>query len=50
MILSAVALLRKSPAPRDEQIVDGMNGNICRCGTYPRIVQAVRLAANSARK
>jgi aerobic-type carbon monoxide dehydrogenase small subunit (CoxS/CutS family) len=50
MILSAVALLRQTPAPRDEQIVDGMNGNICRCGTYPRIVQAVRLAANSARK
>jgi aerobic-type carbon monoxide dehydrogenase small subunit (CoxS/CutS family) len=50
MILSAVALLRQTPAPRDEQIVDGMNGNICRCGTYPRIVQAVRMAANSTRK
>jgi aerobic-type carbon monoxide dehydrogenase small subunit (CoxS/CutS family) len=50
MILSAVALLRQTSAPRDDQILHGMNGNICRCGTYPRIVDAVRLAATLSRK
>lgn len=45
MILSAVALLRKTPQPTDEQIVEGMNNNLCRCGCYPSIVTAVRLAA-----
>jgi isoquinoline 1-oxidoreductase subunit alpha len=50
MILAAVALLRQAPSPRDDQIVHGMNGNICRCGTYPRIVEAVRIAANLSRK
>jgi aerobic-type carbon monoxide dehydrogenase small subunit (CoxS/CutS family) len=50
MILSAVALLRQTPAPRDDQIVRGMNGNICRCGTYPRIVEAVRMAASLSTK
>ncbi len=46
MILSAVALLAKTPHPSDAEIVRGMDGNICRCGTYPRIVAAVRLAAS----
>jgi len=45
MILSAVALLARYPNPTDEQIVQGMNGNICRCGSYPRIVAAIRSAA-----
>ena len=45
MIMSATSLLSEQHAPTDEQIVKGMNGNICRCGTYPRIVQAVKLAA-----
>lgn len=45
MILSATSLLRQTPNPREEQIVEAMNGNICRCGTYPRIVQAVKHAA-----
>jgi aerobic-type carbon monoxide dehydrogenase small subunit (CoxS/CutS family) len=48
MIMSATSLLRKTPDPTDEQIVAAMNGNICRCGTYPRIVQAVRRAAHAA--
>jgi aerobic-type carbon monoxide dehydrogenase small subunit (CoxS/CutS family) len=48
MILSATSLLHETHEPTDEQIVTGMNGNICRCGTYPRIVQAVRLAARLA--
>ena len=45
MILSAVSLLEKSPQPSREEIVRGMNGNICRCGAYARIVQAVEQAA-----
>ena len=45
MILSAVSLLRKDPAPTDARIKQGMQGNVCRCGTYPRIVTAVRMAS-----
>ncbi len=45
MILSAVALLRENPTPGEAEIKDSLEGNICRCGTYPRIVAAVRLAA-----
>lgn len=47
MIMSAVGLLAKNPKPTDEEIIQGMNGNICRCGTYQRIVAAVHRAANS---
>lgn len=50
MILSATSLLRKTPSPGDEQIVAAMNGNVCRCGTYPRIVNAVKRAAQLAAK
>jgi aerobic-type carbon monoxide dehydrogenase small subunit (CoxS/CutS family) len=46
MIMSAVALLSRRPDPTDEQIIQGMNGNICRCGSQPRIVAAIRAAAN----
>jgi nicotinate dehydrogenase subunit A len=45
MILGAVGLLARTPHPTDAEIVSGMNGHICRCGTYPRIVAAVRQAA-----
>jgi aerobic-type carbon monoxide dehydrogenase small subunit (CoxS/CutS family) len=48
MIVSATSLLQQTPNPSDEQIVAGMNGNVCRCGTYPRIVDAVRRAAHLA--
>jgi aerobic-type carbon monoxide dehydrogenase small subunit (CoxS/CutS family) len=41
MIMSAVGLLRKNPDPTREEIVEQMNGNICRCGTYPRIITAL---------
>ena len=44
-IMSAVALLKTTPRPNDQQIDDAMNGNICRCGTYPRIRAAIVLAA-----
>jgi aerobic-type carbon monoxide dehydrogenase small subunit (CoxS/CutS family) len=45
MIITATALLRETPSPTEQQIVEAMNGNICRCGTYPRIVDAVRRAS-----
>jgi aerobic-type carbon monoxide dehydrogenase small subunit (CoxS/CutS family) len=45
MIMSGVALLGKNPNPTREEIVEHMNGNICRCGTYPRILAAVSGAA-----
>jgi aerobic-type carbon monoxide dehydrogenase small subunit (CoxS/CutS family) len=45
MILSATTLLRDHPHPTDQQIIEYMNGNICRCGTYPRIVAAIKRAA-----
>ena len=48
MVLSAVSLLRQTPHPTDQQIFASMNGNICRCGTYPRILAAIRRAANGA--
>ena len=44
-IMQAVALLAKNPNPHEQQIVDGMTGNLCRCATYSRIVGAVKLAA-----
>jgi hypothetical protein len=45
MIMSGVALLAKHPQPTRDEIIDGMNGNICRCGTYPRIIAALQRAA-----
>jgi aerobic-type carbon monoxide dehydrogenase small subunit (CoxS/CutS family) len=45
MIMSGVALLRQNGAPSVAEIVEFMQGNICRCGTYPRIVQAIQQAA-----
>ena len=45
MIMSTVALLRENPKPTEEQLVQGMNGNICRCGGYPGQLAAIRRAA-----
>jgi len=45
MIMSAAALLKRNPAPTQGEIVDFMDGNVCRCGTYPRIVTAIQKAA-----
>ena len=44
-IMQAIALLRTTPKPTDEQIDEGMAGNICRCGTYQRIRAAIKTAA-----
>jgi aerobic-type carbon monoxide dehydrogenase small subunit (CoxS/CutS family) len=47
MIMSGLALLSRNPSPSEQEIVQFMEGNICRCGTYPRIVTAIRKAAQS---
>lgn len=48
MILTAVALLERNPRPSEAQIIEGMNGNLCRCCGYPRILAAARRAAGTA--
>ncbi|MDE2049382.1 MAG: (2Fe-2S)-binding protein [Gammaproteobacteria bacterium] len=48
-IMSAVALLRASPHPTDQDVDSAMAGNICRCGTYPRIRAAIHRAAEQLR-
>jgi isoquinoline 1-oxidoreductase subunit alpha len=50
MILSAVALLRENASPTDQEILRFMNGNVCRCGTYSRILAAVQSCASSSRQ
>ncbi len=45
MIMSAVALLQRNPLPKESEIIDFMDGNVCRCGTYSRIVSAIQKAA-----
>ncbi len=45
-IMSAAALLSKTPSPNEQQIETAMNGNICRCGTYHRVKEAIVLASN----
>jgi nicotinate dehydrogenase subunit A len=47
MILESVALLRKHPSPSEGEIKQQLDGNICRCGTYNRIVEAVQKAAHA---
>jgi aerobic-type carbon monoxide dehydrogenase small subunit (CoxS/CutS family) len=46
MIMSAVSLLEKNPKPSEQEIVRSMQGNICRCGTYARIMEAIQEASN----
>ena len=50
MIMSAHALLSTNPGPTEEQIIQHINGNICRCGTYPRIVAAIQQASTTGGK
>jgi aerobic-type carbon monoxide dehydrogenase small subunit (CoxS/CutS family) len=50
MIMSAAALLSANPSPNEAQIKRAMNGNICRCGTYPRVIAAIQRAATASRK
>jgi isoquinoline 1-oxidoreductase alpha subunit len=48
-IMQAAALLAEDPHPSDEKIVSAMEGNLCRCGTYPRIKMAVKTAAKEGK-
>ena len=50
MILGAVGLLQHTPHPTEADIVSSMNGHICRCGTYSRVVRAIRMAAQAPAK
>jgi carbon-monoxide dehydrogenase small subunit len=45
MIMSSVDLLNKNPNPTDQEIADGLEGNICRCTGYVNIIEAVKVAA-----
>jgi aerobic-type carbon monoxide dehydrogenase small subunit (CoxS/CutS family) len=47
MIMSAAGLLKRNPAPSESDIINYMDGNVCRCGTYPRIVSAIQKAAKA---
>jgi len=49
-LMSAAALLRRTPRPSDADINSAMTGNVCRCGTYLRIREAIHLAANGGRR
>jgi aerobic-type carbon monoxide dehydrogenase small subunit (CoxS/CutS family) len=49
MILGAAALLRRKPDPTDEEIVAGMNGHLCRCNGYVKVVRAIHRAAAAMR-
>jgi aerobic-type carbon monoxide dehydrogenase small subunit (CoxS/CutS family) len=49
MVIKAAELLAGNVSPTDAEIVAAMNGHLCRCGTYPRIVAAIRLAAEAMR-
>ncbi|HEY2342944.1 MAG TPA: (2Fe-2S)-binding protein [Chthoniobacteraceae bacterium] len=50
MIVSSYALLQKNPDPTDDDIIHFMNGHICRCGVYQRIMSAIKLAAKNMRE
>lgn len=50
MIMAAAALLNKNPKPSHEEIVKHMDANVCRCGTYARVVNAIEIAAGTAKE
>jgi aerobic-type carbon monoxide dehydrogenase small subunit (CoxS/CutS family) len=45
MIMTAAGLLKKNPSPSREEIIDGLEDNLCRCGAHNRIIDAVQTAA-----
>ena len=47
MIMASVALLMQNPSPAEDEIIDAMNRNICRCGIYPNIIKAIKLASTT---
>ena len=50
MIMSGVALLNRNSRPSKEEIIRSMDGNVCRCGTYQRIVAAIELASSASKE
>ncbi len=48
--MAGAALLTRTPRPSRDEIVSGMNGNICRCGTYQRIINAIEIASGTAKE
>jgi len=50
MIMAAAALLKKNAKPSRDEIVKHMDANVCRCGTYPRIVKAIEIASGAAKE
>jgi aerobic-type carbon monoxide dehydrogenase small subunit (CoxS/CutS family) len=50
MIMTGAALLRQNPQPTRQEIIEFMDGNICRCGTYLRIIAAIRQAAQTVKE
>lgn len=44
-LMAAAALLKETPHPTEDEIIAGMEGNLCRCSTYPRIIQAIKAAS-----
>jgi len=50
MILSACSLLKKNASPSESEVLQAMDGNLCRCGTHPRIVKAVQTAAREMKE
>jgi aerobic-type carbon monoxide dehydrogenase small subunit (CoxS/CutS family) len=50
MIMNALGLLLKNPTPTREEIINGMENNLCRCGSYNRIIDAIQLAAKEMNK
>ena len=50
MIMTAEGLLKSNPNPNREEIIEGMDANLCRCGSYNRIVDAIETAANEINK
>lgn len=50
MIMAAAGLINKNPKPSREEIVKHMDGNVCRCGTYQRIVNAIEIASGTAKE
>jgi aerobic-type carbon monoxide dehydrogenase small subunit (CoxS/CutS family) len=50
MVTAAVALLERTPSPSEDEIRRTLNGHLCRCGAYPRIIEAVRAASAAMRQ
>jgi aerobic-type carbon monoxide dehydrogenase small subunit (CoxS/CutS family) len=50
MILTAYSLLLTKPAPKEEDIIEGMEDNLCRCGSHQRIIRAIQSAARKMRR